>query len=275
MRTTTSLPAATYLATGVAYNGYLYEIGGSTGITIATVDYAPINSNGTLGSWAATTSLQAATLSAVSVAYNGYVYEIGTTSSTSTSEYAAINADGTLGAWTFSSNLGLLNDLASVIYNGYVYAIGGNYSPTAVVDFAPLNSIARVGHYSTLINVGVSNATLTSIAYAGTLPKGLGAISYETAGTSGVFGASALASSLSGSGSSCSAGSTKYVWLFFTLDDSQVGGFPDVSGSSNGNVTSFTINYTAASGHPPPNLRLRGGASFQSNTLQPLDTCFP
>ena len=55
-------------ASSVVYNGYVYEIGGfSNGWFINTVDYAPINSNGTLGSWTATTSLPAATEAASSV----------------------------------------------------------------------------------------------------------------------------------------------------------------------------------------------------------------
>ena len=71
----TSLPTSTYGATSVVYNGYVYEIGGFNGGTpVTTVDYAHINSNGTLGTWTATTSLPLATAYATSVVYNGYVY---------------------------------------------------------------------------------------------------------------------------------------------------------------------------------------------------------
>ena len=75
---TTSLPQTTEMATSVVYNGYVYEIGGSNGsANLATVDYVPINSSGTLGTWPATTSLLQATFDATSVVYNGYLYEIG------------------------------------------------------------------------------------------------------------------------------------------------------------------------------------------------------
>ena len=221
-------------ATSVAYDGYLYEIGGSTPTLQSFTEYAPIGPGGGLGNWMQTTSLPTTTEMSTSVVYAGTVYEIGGTTT------------------------------------------GGGAS-TAVVDYAPLNVIPRVGHYSQLMNLGVTNATLDNITYMGTLPGGLSAISYETAGSNGVFGSPALASSLTGStGSPCaSTGPLQYVWLFFTLDDSQVGGFADSIGTNNANITSVTINYATSHGHPPPNLFLRGGASFQNNTLQPLDTCSP
>ena len=76
--TTTSLPEATVYATSVEYNGYIYEIGGiGNGAYVSTVYYAPINSNGTLGSWSTTTSPLEATGQATSVEYNDFVYEIG------------------------------------------------------------------------------------------------------------------------------------------------------------------------------------------------------
>ena len=80
-------------ATAVAYNGYVYQIGGYAGSATAVVDYAAITSSGALaapgscagtitGYWCASTStsngsLPAATYLATAVAYNGYVYQIG------------------------------------------------------------------------------------------------------------------------------------------------------------------------------------------------------
>ena len=89
-----NLPAATYYATAVAYNGYVYQIGGVLlQCPTAVVDYAAITSSGALaapgscagtitGYWCASTStangsLPAATYRAAAVAYNGYVYQIG------------------------------------------------------------------------------------------------------------------------------------------------------------------------------------------------------
>jgi CYTH domain-containing protein len=277
---TGSLPTATYRATSVVYNGYLYEIGGCTGTCTtahtAVVDYALINvSTHAVGAWTATTGLPTATYKATSVAYDGYLYEIGGFGAAATAvvDLAPINADGTLGDWSATTSLPAARYAStSVAYKGYVYEIGGD-ALTAVVDYAPLNVMPRVGHYSQLVNLGVSNATLTTITYTGTLPGGLGAISFATAAAAGTFSAQALASSLTGSNG---ASNIQYVWVFFTLDDSQVGGFADSIATTNANVTSFTINYTLPGcTHPAPGVRLRGGKTLINGVLTPLDTCFP
>ena len=151
---TTTFPAVTSKgksyypinATSVVYNGYVYEIGGVVNsAATATVDYAPINANGTIGAWTATTSLPATTEYATSVVYNGYVYEIGgyTTAVTGNVSYAPINANGTLGTWTFTTSLPAATEYAtSVVYNGYVYEIAGYTGTvsTGAVDYALINN---------------------------------------------------------------------------------------------------------------------------------------
>ncbi len=170
---TTSLLATTGYATSVAYNGYVYEIGGYNGSAyVATVDYAPINSNGTLGAWAATTSLPAATSSATSVAYNGYVYEIGgqvSGSVTTTVDVAPINSNGTLGSWTATTSLPAATDGAtSVVYNGYVYEIGGfTTAVTSSVYYAPINSNGTLGAWAATTSLPAATENATSVAYNG------------------------------------------------------------------------------------------------------------
>ena len=75
----TSLPSSRDLHTSVVYNGYLYVIGGYTSSTTYSTEvyYAPLNPNGTLGSWSSTTSLPSGRYSHTSVVYNGYLYVIG------------------------------------------------------------------------------------------------------------------------------------------------------------------------------------------------------
>ena len=147
----TSLPTPTEDATSVVYNGYVYEIGGYTTALTDTIDYAQIESNGSLSPWTATTSLPTATQYATSVVYNGYVYEIGGLSSTSsgygvaTVDYGLINNGGvgTVNAWaTSSATLPTATQGAtSVVYNGYVYEIGGfTTAQTSTTDYAQLNS---------------------------------------------------------------------------------------------------------------------------------------
>ena len=169
---TTSLPAATYYATSVAYNGYVYEIGGYTTAAVATVDYAPINANGTLGAWTATTSLPTATRVATSVAYNGYVYEIGGyngSAAVATVDYAPINANGTIGAWTATTSLPTATQLStSVVYNGYVYEIGGNTgSAIATVDYAPINANGTLGAWTATTSLPLTTDQATSVVYNG------------------------------------------------------------------------------------------------------------
>ena len=149
---TTSLPTATYGATSVVSNCYLYEIGGNTGSGVATVESAPINSNGTIGSWTATTSLPTATWGATSVVSNGYLYEIGGyngSSGVTTVESAPINSDGTIGSWTATTSLPTATYAAtSVVSNGYLYEIGGATGPiTATVEYAPINANGAIGSW--------------------------------------------------------------------------------------------------------------------------------
>ncbi|MHB8362920.1 MAG: Kelch repeat-containing protein, partial [Patescibacteria group bacterium] len=168
---TTPLLAATYGATSVVYNGYVYEIGGYTTAAVATVDYAPINSDGTIGAWTATTPLLTAIGSATSVAYNGYMYEIGgwNTASVAPVDYAPINTNGTLGAWTATNPLPVATSTAtSVVYNGYVYEIGG-YTSTAVatVDYAPILSSGALGAWTATTSLPVATYYATSVVYNG------------------------------------------------------------------------------------------------------------
>ena len=172
---TTSLPAATDQATSVVYNGYIYEIGGYNGsAALATVDYVPINANGTLGSWTATTSLPTGTDNATSVVYNGYVYEIGGYNGSAvvaTVDYAPINANGTLGAWTTTTSLPAVNYAAtSVVYNGYIYEIGGRDSyALATVDYAPINANGTLGSWTTTASFTTARYGLSAVVYNGYL----------------------------------------------------------------------------------------------------------
>ncbi len=295
---TTSLPAATYYATSVAYNGYVYEIGGYTSAATATVDYAPINANGTLGSWTATTSLPTATRLATSVAYNGYVYEIGGSAggTTTTVDYAPINSNGTLGSWTATTSLPTATHFAtSVAYNGYVYEIGGCAStcPTATVDYASLQSIPRVGQYSMLVDLSgspIEDPTpielLSNLGNTGNpgIPgqvagAGLGGVTvqYKFASNScttfnnpnlisaGPSFATPQKFSYTTDGCGNSTSQARYVWLRFTIDDSQTATFPDINGNHT-TITRMELYY-----HPAANGRLHGGATFSNGSLQSLD----
>jgi hypothetical protein len=177
-----SLPAATEYASAVAYNGYIYFMGGHDTTTyVPTVDYAVLNANGSLGApstcggtqetdWceSSTTantgfSLPTATAYATATVYNGYIYFMGgyTSTAVSTVYYAPIYNGGGIGSWASTTSLPTATAYASaVVYNGYIYFMGGiNSSSTTVptVDFVAPLSIPRIGFYSELIDMSGSS----------------------------------------------------------------------------------------------------------------------
>ena len=296
---TTSLPSyfSTTYAKAVEYNGYIYDVDGTN------VIYAPINTNGTIGAWVATTSLQSVGNSAgvaTTVAYNGYLYQLGgwASSRLSTVYYAPINSNGTIGNWTPTTSLLNPNGYAtSNVYNGYIYQIGGctvSACPSSEVDVAGLQSIPRVGRYSQLLDLTGSSTNdpnpfeiLTNGSNIGN--TGLGGVS--GLGTGGVtvnysFASNAcstfstpktlstginnqlgtafnLSFLTNGCGTTTNIG--RYVWVHYTLDDSQTATFPDINGNHT-TINNYTIYYHPASGN-----RLRGGATFSNGSLQTLD----
>jgi hypothetical protein len=151
---------------GFAYNGYLYIMGGQTGGTslFNDVQYAPINTNGSVGTWNYTTSFNTARQGLTAAADNGYVYIMGGSSQagysgagyTNDVEYAPINSNGTIGNWSTSATLATTTEWSTqAVYNGYLYNVGGWNSSSDnldVVQYAPVYAIARNANYSRLID---------------------------------------------------------------------------------------------------------------------------
>ncbi len=153
------------------FNGYLYAIGGEDNsgnpITTAsghTVEYAKINSDGTVGTWNYGSSLNTARSYPAGAIYQGILYVMGGTSANnnttpvSTIEWARIKGDGTLGTWTqsTSSATGNLTSARSKFqggaYNGFVYVSGGQTSSTTVINtiqYAPIHSDGSLGAWVT------------------------------------------------------------------------------------------------------------------------------
>ena len=173
---TTALPSARRIPTSVAYNGFLYVIAGDSNTAReSAVLVAPINTDGTLGSWTATTALPTGLAGPTSVAYNGFLYVLGgnnTSFSVSTEVlFAPIHADGSIGNWNTSSPLPTGCDLhASVAYNGYIYAMGGEINSGDVladVVVAPLNANGSVGTWTSTTPLTSGRVGLVSAAYNG------------------------------------------------------------------------------------------------------------
>jgi hypothetical protein len=275
---TTNFTTGRYEGSAVAYNGYVYMVGGVDPDTTAdaTVQYAPLNSDGTVGTWVSSNPFLNGRAYLGLVAYDGYLYIEGGGffGANSDVQYAPIASNGSLGGWMTTSALTTARQYTgAVAYNGYLYAVGGNNgsSDITTTDYASLNGIARTGHYSKLIDLN-NIAGVQSITYNGTLPGGLTNISLRTAGVNAVFGSSQGATALTGIISCASA--TRYAWLMITLDDSYGqgtgGAFPEGAGT-NAYLTDFTLNYSTI--HPQPNVRLRNGMTIQGGTQSSLDTC--
>ena len=183
----TALSAATADHATVAYNGFLYQVGGCTGYTSgvctsgqnsSVVRAATIDPSGSLSSWTTTgmTALPAGRSLIQAAAYNNYLYILGgrddSTAAVSTVTYAPISSTGTIGAW---SNADLpagaaRNAFGAAISNGYIYVAGGdNGSGTKKSDV-----------YYSLINTDGSLAEPTAGCGSGN-PWCLNANSFTTA----------------------------------------------------------------------------------------------
>ena len=160
----------------VAYSGYLYIVGGcssSDTVCYTAVQYAPLNANGTVGTWQTTSSFTNGRSGARTIVYNGYIYLMGGHNGSTyynDVQYAQINADGSLGTWqTTSSFTNARYQPGAVVYNGYIYLMGGrNGSSTYYndVQYAPIYANGSVGTWRT-------TSSFTNIRY------GLGAVSYN------------------------------------------------------------------------------------------------
>ena len=172
----------------VAYNGYMYVMGGyapSTGSDCtgggdycSGTFYAPIDGNGTIGAWASTTAFTTARIALSAVAYNGYLYMMGGVANASGGDCTAasfycngvfsapILASGAIGAWTattaFPASAPVMDArklFRAVVYDGYLYVTGGVASAatgdcTATSDncngtfYAPIGTNGSIGAWS-------------------------------------------------------------------------------------------------------------------------------
>ena len=237
---TTSFNLPRQQLSSAIYGGFFYIFGGAnkTPTYFNDVQYAQINSNGTLGPWLTSNSTIATARSYSSaVAYQGTMYLTGGyngTTSYSDVEYTSINAAARIGHYSKLIDFGAVVNIKSITYNG---TMPSTLSP----------GVSPVTYRSAASN-GVFNATT---AYSNVATS---ASSCDTASNS----------------------YTRYLFISILLDDSTGGGlnggFPDASGT-NANVTDITVTYSPV--HVPPNIRLRAGQSLQLGSLTPLDTCYP
>jgi len=167
----------------VAYNGYLYIIGGVGGSFLNTIQYCPFNSNGTVGTCTAnSTGFTTGRYGLTAAADNGTLYIIGGTSNGSNGlndiQHCPINSNGTVSTCVVQSSAFTTGreGHASAIYNGYLYITGGSTNGGGIggflndLIFCPLNSNGSVGTCTTELNAfTTARYGHTSVAYNGYL----------------------------------------------------------------------------------------------------------
>lgn len=160
------LPAARAGHSMVAYNGFLYVLGGlnTTPARTSTVYIAKIGANGEPSLWhptdtnknnwvywfPSTVSLSVERSYAAAAAYNNRIYLLGgqtnaATGGVTTVEYATLTPLGTFGSWTTTGMVALpsaRHNHTVQIYNDRMYLIGGNSSGVlqSGVSFIKLSS---------------------------------------------------------------------------------------------------------------------------------------
>jgi hypothetical protein len=132
----------------------VYLLGGYNGSNyVSTVYTAPINSDGTLGSWSTGTSLPGALAFSQSIVTKSRVYLLGGNNgnAVATVYTAPINSDGTLGSWSTGTSLpGALYSSQAIVTNSRIYLLGGNNgNVVATVYTTPINSDGTLGSWTT------------------------------------------------------------------------------------------------------------------------------
>lgn len=157
----TTLGRGSYAATVIG--SYLYVIGGGSPVK-NTVLRAPINGDGTIGSFTAIaqTLNKARDRHTCTVAGN-YLYVMGGfdgTANTNSVERAPINADGTIGAFSTVSTLATARyHIFSFVQGGYLYVAGG---ASTAIERAPLNADGTLaGGFATMAGASLTTSRLT------------------------------------------------------------------------------------------------------------------
>lgn len=143
------LPSARAAHSMVAYNGYLYVLGGldGSGVRTSTVYIAKIGANGEPSLWhptggspvywfTSTVTLSTERSYAAAAAYNNRLYFVGgqtnaAAGGVTTVEYTTLTPNGTFGAWSTTGMVALTSvrhNHTIQVYNDRMYVIGGNSS---------------------------------------------------------------------------------------------------------------------------------------------------
>ena len=154
--TGTSLPVTVACSQAIVTKTQAYLLGGHTdGAYSSTVYTAPINPDGTLGTWTTSASLPGSLAYSQAIVTKNRVHLLGgyvNGANSSVVLNAPINPDGTLGAWTTGASLpSAVYHSQAIVTKNRVYLLGGlvraAYSST--VYTAPINTDGTLGAWTT------------------------------------------------------------------------------------------------------------------------------
>ena len=154
----TPLPGPVSHSQAIVTKNRVYLLGGSDGNnTRSTVYTAPINTDGTLGTWTTSAPLPGTLHDSQAIVTKNRVYLLGGDpsggyTSTATVYTAPINTDGTLGTWTIGTPLpGPVSQSQAIVTKNRVYLIGGHNGTSFIstVYTAPINSDGTLGTWTT------------------------------------------------------------------------------------------------------------------------------
>jgi len=149
--TGTSLPGSIALSQTIVTNNRVYLLGGRNGsIYSSTIYTAPINPDGTLGTWVTGAPLPGTVSYSQTIVTNNRVYLLGGWNGVAlnTVYTAPINLDGTLGAWVTDIPLpDTVFRLQAIVTNNRVYLLGGfnGVAALSTIYTAPINPDGTLG----------------------------------------------------------------------------------------------------------------------------------
>lgn len=268
-------------------NGYIYVAGGCIGAldcndAASTVDYAPLNPDGTIGAWTTTGSLPADRVYGQLEQIGGTLYYLGGQDDTETAQstiyYATPAADGSIVSWaTASGGVGdtsgsvaaARTQLSATTWNDRIYVTGGYDAANAVTNTVfvspQLSSGGNIAadSWTSATGFNVARNGLTAVAYANNLyilgghdgVNFLSDVQYTKINADGTLGNWSYTTSLPRNVSHADGfAANGYMYIFG-------GKQSDIACTTNTYIAPISANTTIASGNNPTGL----GAWFLTN----------
>lgn len=268
-------------------NNYIYVAGGCVGVldcndAVSEVDYAPLNPDGSVGTWQSTTALPANRVYGQLEQAGGTLYYLGGQDSTGTAQstiyYATPASDGSITSWstttggignTSTSAATTRTQFSSTVWNNRIFVLGGydsNLNPTNTVFVSPqLNSGGDIpaGSWTSQTPFNVARDGLTAIAYANNIyvlgghdgTNYLSDVQYAQINADGSIGSWSYTTSLPRNVSDADGfAANGYMYIFG-------GKQSDIRCTTNTYVAPISANTTISSGNKPTGL----GQWFQTN----------